>query len=186
MILFVDACVREESRTRSLAECLLSTMDGEVETLRLSEVQFPTVDEAFLLHRDRMIEEGNFDEDRFAPARQFASADTIVIAAPYWDLSFPAALKQYLEQINVLQITFRYTPEGIPEGLCRAKELYYVTTAGGDFAPEEFGFGYVKALAENYYGIRNVQLIKATGFDLVGADPEKILEERKERILKKK
>ena len=27
-------------------------------------------------------------------------------------------------------ITFRYTSEGVPEGLCRAKRLNYVTTAG--------------------------------------------------------
>lgn len=184
MILFVDACVREESRTRSLAECLLSTMDGEIETLRLSEVPFPAVEEEYLLRRDEKIAAGSLDDDLFAMARQFAAADTIVIAAPYWDLSFPATLKQYLEQINVLQITFRYTPEGVPEGLCRAKELYYVTTAGGDFAPDEYGFGYVKALAENYYGIRNVKRIKATGFDLVGAEPEKILEDAKKKILK--
>lgn len=183
MILFVDACVREGSRTRSLAECLLSTMAGEIETLRLYEVPFPAVDEEFLSHRDRLIEAGQYENDMFALARQFAAADRIIIAAPYWDLSFPATLKQYLEQINVLQITFRYTPEGIPEGLCRAKELYYITTAGGDFAPEDYGFGYVKALAENYYGIRTVKLIKATGFDLVGADPEKILKDSKEQIL---
>ena len=60
----------------------------------------------------------------FELARQFAAADQIVIAAPYWDLSFPAALKQYFEQINVLGITFAYTPEGVPKGLCRARKLY--------------------------------------------------------------
>ena len=33
----------------------------------------------------------------FDLAGQFAGADTIVIAAPFWDLSFPAALKQYMQ-----------------------------------------------------------------------------------------
>ena len=100
-----------------------------------------------------------------------------MIAAPYWDLSFPAILKQYLEKINVPGVTFFYTPEGFPQGLCRAEELFYVTTAGGTYVPEEFGFGYVKALAENYYGIRNVRLVQAVGLDLDGADPERILRE---------
>ena len=108
----------------------------------------------------------------FTLARQFAAADEIVIAAPYWDLSFPAVLKQYIEQINVVGITFRYTPEGIPEGLCRASRLTYVMTAGGEFVPEEYGFGYMKALAESFYGIPEVQLIKAVGLDIAGAEED--------------
>ena len=43
----------------------------------------------------------------FDLARQFARAEIIVMAAPYWDLSFQAALKQYLEQVNVVGITCR-------------------------------------------------------------------------------
>ncbi|MBQ1390739.1 MAG: NAD(P)H-dependent oxidoreductase, partial [Firmicutes bacterium] len=104
-------------------------------------------------------------------------ADEIVIAAPFWDLSFPASLKQYLEQINIPGITFRYTPAGVPEGLCRAHSLTYVTTAGGYFVPEEYGFGYVEALARNYYGIPDVRYIQAAGLDIEGADPEAILRE---------
>ena len=111
----------------------------------------------------------------FYLANQFAKADEIIIAAPFWDLSFPAALKQYFEQINVIGVTFRYTPEGVPKGLCRAKRLTYITTAGGEYVPDEYGFGYVKALAQNFYGIRDVNLIKATGLDIVGADVEKII-----------
>ena len=99
----------------------------------------------------------------------------VVIAAPFRDLSFPAVLKQYLEQINVRGITFFYTPEGLPAGLCRAKRLTYVTTAGGDFFPEEFGAGYVKALAQNFYGIPEFRLLKATGLDIIGADVEAIM-----------
>ena len=101
--------------------------------------------------------------------------ETIVIAAPYWDLSFPAMLKQYLEQINVVGITFKYTEEGVPVGLCRARKLFYVTTAGGFYAPEDFGFGYVKALAQNYYGIPDVRKIEADGLDIDGADVDAIM-----------
>jgi FMN-dependent NADH-azoreductase len=112
----------------------------------------------------------------FAFARQFAEADTIVIAAPYWDLSFPAALKQYLEMVNVVGVTFDYSKEGIPVGLCRARRLFYVTTAGGEFVPEAFGFGYVKALAQNFYGIQDVRKIEAVGLDIEGADVAAILD----------
>ena len=182
MTLFINACVRSGSRTKRLADCLLSLWGGPVTEIKLGEIEFPATDEEYLLRRDKLIAEGRTDDPMFAPAAQFVSAERIVIAAPYWDLSFPAILKQYLEKINVCGVTFFYTPEGIPQGLCQAKELFYVTTAGGTFAPEEFGFGYVKALAQNYYGIRDVRLVQAVGLDLDGADPEQILREAAERI----
>ena len=175
MILFINACVRRESRTKRLADHLLSGMEDEVRELRLEDVSFPHVDEAFLRERDRLIGEQRFSSAVFDMAREFASADIIVIAAPYWDLSFPAVLKQYLEQINVVGITFRYTEDGIPQGLCRATQLYYVTTAGGNYVPEEYGFGYVKALARNFYGIGSVECVRAAGLDLIGADEGDIL-----------
>lgn len=70
----------------------------------------------------------------------------------------------------------------IPIPLCNAKKLYYVTTAGGNYVPDEFGLGYVKALAEGYYGIQDVELIKAVGLDIVGADVERIMKEAVDRI----
>lgn len=182
MILYINACVRDGSRTRRLAEKLIEALGEEAEQVDLSAIEFRKTDQAFLNHRDEQIAAGRFGE--FALARQFASADTIVIAAPYWDLSFPAELKQYIEAINVLGITFQYTPEGMPLGLCRAKKLWYVTTAGGAYVPEEFGFGYIKALAESFYGIRDVVLVKALGLDLVGADVEGILKEAEEEIVR--
>ena len=181
-ILFINACVRKESRTRRLAEKLLLKLDKPYEEVRLDRLNFPPVTEEYLRLRDRLITEIDFTDPMFDLARQFAEAETIVIAAPYWDLSFPASLKQYLELVNVVGISFRYTEEGIPVGLCRADRLFYVTTAGGGFMPEEFGFGYVKALAQNYYGIRDVRLIKAAGLDLFGADVEGILKEAEDEI----
>ena len=84
-------------------------------------------------------------------------------------------LKQYLEQINVVGITFKYSEEGVPIGLCSAKRLFYVTTVGGNYAPEAFGFGYVEALAQSYYGIQEVRKIEAVGLDIYGADVDAIM-----------
>ncbi|MCR5674648.1 MAG: NAD(P)H-dependent oxidoreductase [Lachnospiraceae bacterium] len=175
MVLLVNACVREGSRTRRLADALIQNLQCEVTEVKLSEIEFPIADAGFLAKRDSLIAAAAWTDPMFDLARQFAGASLIIIAAPYWDLSFPAALKQYLEQINVVGITFRYTPEGTPEPLCRAKKLYYVTTAGGAFVPEEFGFGYVKTMAQSFYGIQDVELIKAVGLDLYGADAEQIM-----------
>ena len=174
-ILYINACVRKESRTRRLAEKLLLKLGEPFEEIRLEDVVFPVVDEDFLSKRDRLISEGDYQAPLFDLARQFSKAATIVIAAPFWDLSFPAALKQYLEQINVAGITFKYSAEGVPIGLCRAKRLFYVTTAGGPYVPEAYGFGYVKALAEAYYGIPDVRKIEAVGLDIDGADVDAIM-----------
>lgn len=177
MTLFVNSCVRKGSRTKRLAGILLGKLDGEIEEIKVSDITFPTVDEEFLKKRDGLIASNKWDDPLFKYARQFAEADQIVIAAPYWDLSFPAALKQYFEQINVIGITFEYSPEGTPISKCRAEKLYYVTTAGGTFVPEDYGFGYVKALAQGFYGIQDVRLIKATGLDIYGADVEGIMQD---------
>ena len=174
-ILFINACVRKESRTKRLADKLISLIGKPFEEVDLKDIRFPRVDEEFLNKRDRLIGNEDFDDPLFKQARKFSEAETIVIAAPYWDLSFPAALKQYIEQINISGITFRYTEDGIPQGMCRAEKLYYVTTAGGCYVPEEFGFGYMKALAQNFYGIRDVLKIEANGLDIEGADTNSIL-----------
>lgn len=174
-VLFVNACVRKASRTRQLADQLLRRLNRPVAEVCLNEIAFPVVDEAFLQLRDRLIRERDYRNPLFDLARQFSDAEEIVIAAPYWDLSFPAALKQYFEQINVTGITFKYTEEGIPVGLCRAKRLFFVTTAGGCYVPDEFGFGYIKALAQNFYGIPDIRQIRAVGLDIDGADVDALL-----------
>ena len=181
-VLFINACVRKESRTRRLAEQLLEKLDKPYEEIRLNEIAFPVVDEDFLMMRDRLIAAQDFQNPVFALARQFANAETVVIAAPFWDLSFPAALKQYVEQINVVGVTFRYGEDGVPVGLCRADRLFFVTTAGGCYVPEAFGFGYIKALAQNFYGIGDVRKIEAAGLDIVGADVGAIMGAAEEAI----
>ena len=175
MILFVNACVRKESRTLRLAKRLLNNLNGDIKEIRLEEVSFPVVDEAFIKRREALKNIGKYDDPMFDLGKDFANADTIAIAAPYYDLSFPAMLKQYFEQINVLGLTFTYSETGIPEGLCKAKSLYYITTAGGPILSDDLGFGYVKALANNFYGIKEVHQIKAEGLDVIGADVDNIL-----------
>ena len=182
MILFIDACVRKDSRTRRLATRVLKHLSGPVETVRPIGIDFPKTDEAFLKKRDACIAAGDFSDPMFDLAKQFVRADTVVIAAPHWDLSFPAALKQYFEQINVVGLTFYYTDSDRPITLCRAKKLLYVATAGGPVRSHEYGFGYVKALGQEFYGIEDATLFCAEGIDIFGADAEAILKETEAKI----
>ena len=183
MILFVDSTVREDSRTRRLAERLVSRLaDNDVRVLRLEDEHLRPFDARTLDRRTRAIEAGRWDSPLLAKAAVFASADQIVVAAPFWDLSFPALLKTYIEWISVIGVVFRYSDDGRPIGLCRARRLFYVSTSGGPAETDPFGFGYVEALAKSFWGIPDVRRIAATGLDIVGADVEAILRSAETRL----
>lgn len=181
-ILFINACPREGSRTLELARYLLTKLNGTVEELALFEENLLPLNGKTLALRDKMTANQNFDHPIFKYARQFAKADTIVLAAPFWDLSFPSALKIWLEYVMAKEITFRYTEEGFPCGLCKAKKLFYVSTAGGPVLPSHMGFSYVDALAKSYFGIPETVLFSAENLDVVDADTTAILSKAKEEI----
>lgn len=176
MILFIDGCPRQESRTRILAQAVLSRLTGPVTQVALYPDGPEGLTEETMEQRRILTHSGQFDAPMLRWARQFAAADTIVLAAPYWDLLFPAKVRAYLEAVTVSGLTFFYDETGCPRGLCKAKRLIYVSTAGGPVF-QHFGFDYVKALAESFYGIGDVQLIQAQGLDLVDADSEALLQQ---------
>ena len=181
MILFVNGCVRENSRTLELAQAVLAKETDAIEEVRLYPDGPNGLNAETLRLRDALLTNQELDHPMFRWARQFAAADTIVIAAPYWDLAFPAKVRAYLEEVTVSGITFRYGENGIPQGLCRAKRLIYVTTAGGPIF-QNYGYEYIKALAQGFYGIPDVSLVRAEGLDIRGADPEAIMVRAKMEI----
>jgi FMN-dependent NADH-azoreductase len=181
-ILFINACPREGSRTLELARHLLSKMEGSVEELTIFEENLLPLNGKTLALRDKMTANQNFDHPIFKYAKQFATADTIVLAAPFWDLSFPSAVKIWLEYVMAKEITFRYTEEGFPCGLCKAKKLFYISTAGGPVLPAHMGFSYVDGLAKSYFGIPETVLFSAENLDILGADTAAILTKAKEEI----
>lgn len=182
-ILYINACTRESSRTNELAQHLLCSLNGNVQSVNLYEQNIRPLDEQLLAKRTGLMQDGKTDDELFVFAKQFALADTIVIAAPYWDLMFPSILKLYLENIAVCGITFRYSEKGNPQSLCKAKKLYYVTTSGGFIGTNNFGFDYVKALADSFFGIRDVRFFSAEGLDIDGADVTDIMQKAKDGIL---
>ena len=181
-LLFVNACVRgEKSRTLKLARRFLARYQAVHPDTEVAEVdvcarrldpQYPEV----LAQRDALWSAGRLDHPMFAPARQFAGADKIVMAAPFWDLTFPAALKIYLERISVTNITFGYDAEGKGMGLCRASRLLYITTRGGYYAgtPQDIATPYVRGLCV-MYGIPQADFLEAEGLDDVRNDAAALL-----------
>lgn len=179
MTLYINCCARACSRTDRLARRLLAKL-GSFEEIRPQDEGLVPLNEERLAKRSELLAKKCYSDPSLRFARQFAAADNIVISAPYWDLSFPAELKVYIENIYVVGIVSEYAPDGTPHGLCRAKELFYVTTAGGPYNPK-FSFDYIKDLAENFFGIGSAKLIAAEFLDIEGNNPEKILAECIER-----
>lgn len=176
MILFINTCVRPQSRTLRLANEVIKRISNGKEIHEVKPSNLPLTNDALNLRTD-LIEKKDFSSKIFDDARIFAAADEIVIAAPYWDLSFPSWLKTYIEAININGLTFAYTEDGRPYGMCKAKRLIYVTTAGGPIISDYYGYGYVKDLARLFWGIPEIRYVKAEGLDIIGADVEGILTE---------
>lgn len=132
-LLFLDCCPRTDSRTRLLAETYLEGLDDSYEITVTDVTALPIVpyDEQMLLRRDALEAAHDFTSPEFALAHQFAQADRIVIAAPFWDCSFPAKFKVYLEHVSVTGLTFGYDENQRPQPFCKADRVVYITTAGG-------------------------------------------------------
>lgn len=184
MVLFVNGCVREESRTLELSKAVLEKETDDIQEVCLFSEGPEGLDAEKLHKREELLKNGEYNDPAFRWARQFSQADVIVIAAPYWDLLFPAKVRAYLEEITVSGITFEYNEQGIPQSLCKAQRLIYVTTAGGPMI-HNFGFEYIKAIANEFFGILDVRLVKAEGLDVWGADVSRIMEQAKTEAVRR-
>ena len=147
-LVVIDACVRQsESRTRRIAEPVISALAERYEIVRYNLPEM----EGIVPLDPRLFEErgqGSIPFWAVKAARDIAAADRIVIAAPFWDMSFPAALKCFFEQTSLFDITF--TDNGSTcVGLCKAPKVLYITTRGMDIPtcdPREQATPYLKAL----------------------------------------
>lgn len=183
-LLFINACVRgEDSRTLALAQRLLERireansldMTFQMEEIRLSTEHMLPLNHERLKRREELLAAGQTNDTMFDYANAVANADMLVIAAPYWDMSFPAMLKIFFELASVVGITFTYAGDGTPVGLTHARDMYYVTTSGAYIGDCNFGFGYADALCR-LYGVENTHFVCAEGLDMEGADVAAILE----------
>mgnify|MGYP000165043083 CR=1 FL=1 len=93
---------------------------------------------------------------------EIKSADLIVIASPMHNFSVTSLLKNYIDQICRMGLTFKYSEAG-PEGLLKDKQALIISTAGGDFISEasrhkDFQAPYLNHVL-NFIGINDVKRI---------------------------
>ena len=187
-LLFVNCCISQrgsESRTLALAESFLESWrakhpGAEVETVEPETLlALKPFDPEMLDDRDALAGIGCFDAPVFALARQFRAADRIVVAAPFWDLSFPTALRAYIEYVSANGLSYHYEADGC-HGDCRAEKLAYLTSGGDAEQPESVGVLYWKQLCA-MFGIPKFDYVFAGGLDLDPAKTAEILADAQEK-----
>lgn len=169
--LFVDACIRgDASRTARLARAFFHALGGyrvtrvDVDALAIAPLGRETLEK-----RNAMTEAGEYDDPVFDVAKQFARADMVVVAAPFWDMGIPAKLKTYFEHASVSGVAFDGETCG---GLCRAERMVYLTTRGLDIpdgSEQEQATPYLKALCR-FFGIGEFQSVSCYGLDVISEE----------------
>ena len=174
-LLYIDACIRDEmSRTKQIATPIVEALKQkyEVQTLVINDLDLSIVKKELITKRNN----GVIDPQVMSWAESVRDADRIVIAAPFWDMSFPAALKNFLELCSIFDVTFK-SDEKICYGNCKAEKMLYITTRGMDISTGdvlEQGTPYLKAISW-LWGIGPMQVISAQNMDYLS---EKEIEER--------
>lgn len=176
-LLIVNGCISqrgEDSRTGKLLSAYVKafcTAHPEAETETVTPemlLALKPFDPAMLDERDALAAVGAWEAPVFDLARQFRRADAVVVAAPFWDLSFPAALRTYIEYISANGLTYHYEADGC-HGDCQAAGLAYLTSGGDVEREDSLGVLYWRQLCA-MFGIGKFDYVFAGGLDL---DPAK-------------
>lgn len=168
-LIIIDSCMRAESRTRRILNAAKEALSSryDVECIDVNAVGLPPLTPETLAERNS----GAVPESAAALARKIASADRLVIAAPFWDMSFPAVLKAFFENMSLYGTTF--TDNGNTcTGLCRCRRVMYICTRGMDIAdgsPLDQGSSYLRALS-SLWGLGDVTTVAAWNLDYLSAE----------------
>jgi FMN-dependent NADH-azoreductase len=93
--------------------------------------------------------------------QELDAADAVVLTAPVYNFSIPAALKAWIDMVCRAQLSFRYTENG-PVGLLRDRPVYLVLASGGTElgGPADFASGYLRHIF-GFIGIHDVRMVQA-------------------------
>lgn len=97
---------------------------------------------------------------------EFLAADALVIGAPMYNFSIPAALKAWLDAIAQPGRTFAYTPQG-PRGLATGKRVVIASSRGNAYsqppmAERDFQEPQLRAVLA-FMGVTDVRVVRAEG-----------------------
>ena len=183
-VLYIKANIKYEGESRTfkvsdsfVEEYKRNNPEDEIITLDLykENIDFLRADDLGKLFGPKDEESKNNSILKYA--YEFAAADKYIIAAPMWNLSFPAILKAYIDYVSVSGITFKYTDEG-PVGLLNNKKAVHIVSRGGayDNSPYEMGDRYLRTIL-GFFGIKDMETIAIDNLDVIGVNVEEKVEE---------
>lgn len=189
-VLYIKANIKNEGESRTfkvsnsfVEEYKKNNPEDEIITLDLykENIDFLRADDLGKLFGPKDEESKNNSILKYA--YQFADSDKYIIAAPMWNLSFPAILKAYIDYVSVSGITFKYTAEG-PVGLLNNKKAVHIVSRGGgyDNSPYEMGDRYLRTIL-GFFGIKDIETIAIDNLDVMGVNVEKKVEEGIEKAI---
>ncbi|MDU2084822.1 FMN-dependent NADH-azoreductase [Clostridium perfringens] len=189
-VLYIKANIKNEGESRTfkvsdsfVEEYKKNNPEDEIITLDLykENIDFLRVDDLGKLFGPKDEESKNNSILKYA--YQFADADKYIIAAPMWNLSFPAILKAYIDYVSVSGITFKYTAEG-PVGLLNNKKAVHIVSRGGgyDNSPYEMGDRYLRTIL-GFFGIKDIETIAIDNLDVMGVNVKEKVEEGIEKAI---
>lgn len=112
----------------------------------------------------RSVEQQRIVELSDSLVAELMQADRIVFAVPVYNFNLPAQFKSYLDHVARAGVTFRYTPEGVPEGLVKGKQVFVLTARGGkaEGTPSDTMTPYLRQML-SFLGMDDVTFITAEG-----------------------
>ena len=177
-ILFINSCYNEaRSRTLYLAKKLFEKFDidskFDFEEVKLKDLHLLPLSEERLKIRFDLANKNLFDMDMLTYSKKILSADIVVVAAPFYDFSYPSILKLFIENVSVPNLMYTYTKDGF-EGFARGRKFIYVTTRGSEL-PDSEDFGYLNLdRMFKLFGFKESELISFSGTDFYENPIQKI------------
>lgn len=159
----------EHSRTYYLTKKVIEKYEldkkYDIKEINLYDLNLNYLDEEKIIERNELVFQRKFDDKMFDLAKEVKNADFIIVSAPMFDMSYPAVLKVFIENVSVSNLLFTYDGKEI-KGLCKAEKLLYVTTRGwGIKNRDDYGYKNIVQVA-NMWGINNTKLIGVSKTDL--------------------
>lgn len=192
----------EKSKGLQIGESFLETIkqecpDIEIKKMDLFSLDMAHMDADLVSARGKLAGYGYTFEDLTDKEREkivkmhhladeFISYDYFVFVSPLWNLSSPAVMKAFLDNLFIAGKTFAHTANG-PKGLLSGKRAIHIHTRGGQYTGTpmqqlESGDRYLR-IALNFLGIEVMDTIIAEALDLYPQKAPEIVAKAKESAI---
>lgn len=173
-LVILSSILGERSNSKQLADHLIARVKAanpasviKVRDIGAQPIPYfdgNTAGALFTPAESRTVEQQRLVELSDSLVAELMEADRIVFAVPVYNFNLPAQFKSYLDHLARAGVTFRYTSEGVPEGLVKGKQVVVLTARGGkaEGTPSDTMTPYLRQMLA-FLGMTEVTFIAAEG-----------------------